>query len=532
MSEFRSTSGRPRPLPPERTVAPALAGGRYLLAARLGEGGMATVYRAYDAQLHVMRAIKVLKPDVTDSVKRRFLAEARTMAHLQHAHIVSIHDLGREGDRHFIVMDLLAGSLADRLERFGPIAPQIAAEVTLGTLAALAHAHANGVIHRDVKPENILIAADGTVKLADFGVARVDDQRMTRTGVTMGTLAYMAPEQRANAKTADARSDLYAVGATLCCLISGQLPTDLYWHRSHAELLSRLPAPVEEIVRRATKDDPAERYASAIEMAEAVEAVRPQLSAAPQDAIPLLVPARPQASSPQSEVVTVPEAAGETLIASAADGPATAINATRADRADRAADTFIDPGFDPALAEPPPPAQTPPAHRRRVGLVLGICAGLVGVALLMQWSPEPTRAAPELTDAPAPTPAPPAEVPPHTASALEVGTPEAPAPEVEPEAVPRARRVAPAPQVAPSPPAAVATTAALGVNCLPGGCAITLDGAAAGSTPGGIDDLTVGLHVLQLTAPDGRSTTQRVEVSGGRNPTFCWDLDLDAACLR
>ncbi|MCE9574240.1 MAG: protein kinase [Deltaproteobacteria bacterium] len=222
------------PSPPRgfRAVEPGAALGRYTLEAELGAGGMATVYRARDRELRRDVALKILFPHLTkkDEVVRRFAREARAAAGLAHDHILRVYDVGggeiAGGDPPYIVMELVRGeSLRELAERAAPLVAELVACIGAVLCDALAVAHAAGVIHRDVKPANVLIGPGGRLLLADFGVARIedDDSLVTRTGALLGTPSFMSPEQ-AQGEPVDARSDLYAVGATLYQLATGSLP--------------------------------------------------------------------------------------------------------------------------------------------------------------------------------------------------------------------------------------------------------------------------------------------------------------------
>ena len=173
--------------------------GRYVLRSQLGKGGMAVVLRAFDKRLQVERAIKLLQPHLSmhEQIRSRFEIEASTMAKLHHRHIVTIYDIANDENMVYMVMELLpGGSLMDRVERHGVLHPRHAVCATIDMCRALHHAHENNVIHRDVKPHNVLISDKGVIKVTDFGIARLDDGTtgMTRTGAVMGTVAYMAPE--------------------------------------------------------------------------------------------------------------------------------------------------------------------------------------------------------------------------------------------------------------------------------------------------------------------------------------------------
>jgi hypothetical protein len=254
--------------------------GRYELGDELGEGGMATVFRARDRELRRDVAVKVLFPHLARraDVVHRFHREARAAASLEHPNILRIYDVGgAEGDDPpYIVMELIRGrTLLQEIEQRGAMLAEIAACIGALLGDALAAAHAAGVIHRDIKPANVLIAPGGRLLLADFGVARLEteDSLVTRTGALLGTPAYMSPEQ-ASGDTATTRSDLYSLGATLYQLATGALP----YSGSPAKVMSmialgQLVAPVRRrpacgpdlsrLIERLMAVDPSARAASA-----------------------------------------------------------------------------------------------------------------------------------------------------------------------------------------------------------------------------------------------------------------------------
>ena len=276
-------------------AAPPLAGGRYRLVEVLGTGGMATVYRVYDALLDVFRAVKVLDPELTRrrKTRERFLNEARTIAKLRHPNIVSVFDMGMDGNRVFMLMELVeGGSLMDRVEHSGPVSPRLAVRVMIDVMKALDLSHRHGVVHRDVKPHNVLLTLAGTPKVTDFGIAAVnnDDHQLTRTGAVMGTWAYMAPEQRKDAKSVDARSDVYASAATLYAVVTGVEPLDLYVEETHAEMLAGLPTPLVEVLRKASRYRADQRHDSALALSAALEECLAKLPPDPAGTVPLVVP--------------------------------------------------------------------------------------------------------------------------------------------------------------------------------------------------------------------------------------------------
>ncbi len=282
-------------------VHPPLADGRYLLSDVLGIGGMATVFRAFDVHLQTPRAVKVLHTEVPSRARERFLAEAKTLARLQHPRITRIHDWGRDGERDFIVMELMEESAAGVMARRGPLPPAMALQIALDVLQGLQFAHERGVIHRDIKPENILLTTEGAACLADFGVARVADHRLTRTGAQIGTWAYMSPEQRQDSKHVGAAADIYAMGLTLHQLLVGrQTPP-----------AASVPAFLVDILRRATRSDPADRFVSAQEMAAslaiAAATCPPDAKPAPPARAPTIDAPLPLAPPVQAPPIQAPQ---------------------------------------------------------------------------------------------------------------------------------------------------------------------------------------------------------------------------------
>lgn len=259
-------------------LPPTLDCGRYLLEEELGHGGVAKVVRAYDTRLRVYRAIKVIHTvdkDLGPSLRRRLENEAGAMAKASHPNVLPVHDFGEEGDYYYIVMDVAEnGSVWDRIENGGAVRASQAIQWTIQTLAALAVAHDRGIVHRDVKPHNLMLDRYDRVLLGDFGIARVPHDRRTRSGVAMGSFAYMPPEQRVDAKKVGPQADIYAVGATLYHMLTADSPVDLFlvdtapprrWTKLHWEL--------QRIIRRACSVRPADRYQTAGEMAEALRSI-------------------------------------------------------------------------------------------------------------------------------------------------------------------------------------------------------------------------------------------------------------------
>jgi len=255
-------------------------GRRYRVTERIGSGGMAEVFKAQDEVLGRTVAVKVLheRYAAEPNFVARFRQEAQAAANLQHPNIVNIYDWGREGETYYIVMEFVKGTdLKTIVEQQGAIDPTKAAEIAVQVCSALAEAHGYDVIHRDIKPHNIVITPDGTVKVMDFGIARAGNTTMTQTGSVLGTAQYISPEQ-AQGRPLGPASDLYSLGVTLYELVTGRLPFNADTPVAVAlkqvneqpvpvrEIMPSVPASLESIIMRALRKDPAERYVSAKEM--------------------------------------------------------------------------------------------------------------------------------------------------------------------------------------------------------------------------------------------------------------------------
>jgi eukaryotic-like serine/threonine-protein kinase len=256
-------------------------GGRYELGPRLGSGGMADVLEAVDRRLDRRVAVKLMRADVSDPrARQRFEHEASVAAALTHPNVVAVYDLGEHDGVPYIVMELVEGTtLAALLADHGALAPRDAALITDQVLRALEAAHAQGLVHRDVKPANVLITRDGTTKLADFGIAKAlaTSPSLTQTGQVIGTPRYLSPEQVAGHEATE-RSDLYAVGLMLYEMLAGEPPfptesfTALAAAHQHAPVPSLadrrpgLPAALVTTAEHALAKDPGDRFADAREM--------------------------------------------------------------------------------------------------------------------------------------------------------------------------------------------------------------------------------------------------------------------------
>lgn len=283
---------------------PERIGDRYEVRDCIGSGGAATVFRVYDPVLRVTRALKLLHGQTGAVQQARLEQEARIMVRLDHPHILRVYDLGVDQGRSYVVMDLADGSAQDLLERDGPLRPSEVVSIGVQLLSALSAAHAAGVIHRDIKPQNLLMFGDRVV-LADFGIASVADDRgvATRTGMMMGSMAYMPPEQRLDARAAGPRSDLYAVGSTLYALLTGGNPVDLFAAPPTSPRWAGIPQPLLPILQRACAYEASDRYSDAVALAEALKQAAPLVGELPAGAWPEVLPADDLPRQPTSVVV-------------------------------------------------------------------------------------------------------------------------------------------------------------------------------------------------------------------------------------
>lgn len=261
---------------------------RYEILELIGSGGMANVYKARCHRLNRLVAIKILKSDLADNAdfRRRFHDESQAVAQLSHANIVSVYDVSTNPDREYIVMELIDGiTLKQYMERRGRMDWRESLHFITQIMRGLSHAHSRGVIHRDIKPQNIMVLRDGSVKVADFGIACLANQGQTLTQEALGSVHYISPEQ-ARGDRIDARSDIYSAGVVLYEMLTGRLPFEgdsavsvAIQHLSSVPLAPRdidpsIPEPLELICMKAMNSDPNKRYASADAMIEDLEKFR------------------------------------------------------------------------------------------------------------------------------------------------------------------------------------------------------------------------------------------------------------------
>jgi predicted Ser/Thr protein kinase len=273
-------------------VVGELISGRYELEELVGSGGMSSVYRAHDRLLERSVALKILHEQFTrdEDYVERFRREARAVAQLTHPNIVTVIDRGEQDGRQFIVFEYVDGmNLKELVEQEGPLSPREAIELALQVARGLAFAHDQGLVHRDVKPQNVLLDADGRAKVTDFGIARsVDVDGMTITGTIMGTSNYIAPEQ-ARGQPVDEQTDVYSLGCVLYELLAGEVPFDgdnfvavAMRHvndpvPSVGEVRPDVPPRLDWAIQRAMAKDHTERFDSMADFAAELEACHVEL---------------------------------------------------------------------------------------------------------------------------------------------------------------------------------------------------------------------------------------------------------------
>ena len=262
--------------------------GRYEIIELIGSGGMANVYKAKCHRLNRMVAVKILKSDMAENeeIRRRFRDESRAVAQLSHANIVSVYDVSSSGDTEYIVMELIDGiTLKQYMDRRGQMDWRESLHFIIQIMRALEHAHSRGIIHRDIKPQNIMVLRDGSVKVADFGIACLQNNAQTLTQDALGSVHYISPEQ-ARGEHIDARSDIYSAGVVLYEMLTGRLPFEgdtavsvAIQHLSSvplapSEIREDVPKGLELICMKAMCADINKRYASATAMLEDLESFR------------------------------------------------------------------------------------------------------------------------------------------------------------------------------------------------------------------------------------------------------------------
>lgn len=381
--------------------------GRYRLMELLGQGGMATIYRAHDAQLDRAVAVKVIRPEYgrDPDFLARFRAEAQAAASLNHPNVVAVYDSGEDPAGSYIVMELVDGEdLASLLRRNGPLPPRQAARIAAEVARALAAAHGRGLVHRDIKSSNILIARDGRVKVGDFGIARaLAEAQVTLPGTTLGSVHYFSPEQSRGEQLTEA-TDIYSLGIVLFEMLTGRRP----WEGESAASVAMarltgavpvpsdhragIPAGLEAIDRKALAFEPSDRFTSAGAMADALESFLadrpPAIPAAPAGPPPVAATAAAAAAGGPPPLTPQPQPPPSTVASGVArvnppsrvpyppeayaGAPAREGRASRASRPPR-------PGEEP-IGEAEEPEEL--EERPRGGGVWVWIAGLLGLVIL------------------------------------------------------------------------------------------------------------------------------------------------------
>lgn len=304
---------------PDR-LAGRLLDDRYQVVEVIADGGMATVYRGLDTRLERDVAIKVMRPELAadPQFRARFHREARAVARLSHPGIVAVYDQGEDDADVFLVLEYVPGqTLRQVLAAEGTLTPRAALDIAAAMLRALAHAHAAGIIHRDVKPENVIIRDDGAVKVADFGLARAvtSHTATSATGMLIGTVAYLSPEQ-VERGVADARSDVYAAGLVLFEMLTGakpfagDVPIHVAYQHVHAGVpapstrVSGLAQPLDDLVLSATARQPDDRPEDAQSLLDLLLGIRRELTAAELDIRPSATDGPPSSADRAAQVRT------------------------------------------------------------------------------------------------------------------------------------------------------------------------------------------------------------------------------------
>ncbi|GGA33172.1 hypothetical protein GCM10007416_02350 [Kroppenstedtia guangzhouensis] len=270
------------------TVEGRKLGGRYEVISRIGGGGMAVVYKARDVLLNRHVAIKVLNESLSNDAEfvKRFSREAQAAASLSHPNVVNVYDVGQENHTHYIVMELVEGpTLKEYIQQYSPLTPEEIVSIASQICDALAHAHENQIVHRDVKPHNILLGYNGRAKVTDFGIARAStSSTITQAGSVMGSVHYFSPEQ-ARGGLIGHKSDIYSLGVVLYEMVTGRLPFDgdsaISIAMKHLQdpvedpsgLNPDVPPEIHRIILKAMEKDPDQRFETALEMKQELDEI-------------------------------------------------------------------------------------------------------------------------------------------------------------------------------------------------------------------------------------------------------------------
>jgi serine/threonine-protein kinase len=529
--------------------------GRYNIAAELGKGAMGVVYKATDPNIGRTVAIKTTRLDAhgidAKNLLQRFKNEARSAGTLNHPNIVTIYDAGEQDGVFYIAMEYIEGeTLHALLSQHRSLPVERVIEIVRQVCAGLDYAHAHGVIHRDVKPANIMLAASGSVKVMDFGIAKAGGT-MTATGQVLGTPNYMSPEQ-VKGKPVDGRSDLFSVGVLLYEMLTGEKPFDgqnittiIY------KIVSENPIPPREldvtihpglsaVVTKALAKAPEERYQTGAALVADLENYKSFGSEA--GATQVLSTAALGAAGDRTIVTPAPAPAGP----SAPDAVATAAVAARASTPATSAA---------AMPHAPAPAKPPTRTMPGKGLNPGVLAGIVVLLLIaaiagwrvhrrhqQQAQESGATQAPPAVQEPAPQPPPPpaaetattpAETPTPATTAAPEPPPQAPTPRAASKSKAKAAAVPPAPVPQPSPVSPEAlSTGTVHVTSTPPGASVTIDGSGSFVTPFDSPPLKAGTHSF-IVSKLGWSTVQRkFDVVAGKATSLDVSLAVSGAVVE
>ncbi len=532
---------------------------RYVVEKVLGTGGTATVLLARDTRMNVDRAIKVLHPRFSRSrnTRARFMNEAQAQAQLKHPNVLMVHDVIDDDQGVYMVMELAEqGALGTRILEEGCFTAREVADIGIQVGEALTVAHAAGMVHRDIKPANILVDRHGVLKLADFGIARVKntDLTLTRSGSVMGTWAFMPPEQREDSASVDHRSDIYAFGVTLYALLTGRGTSRLHNREAWNEAYAGVPPGIAQIIQRATRLYPEDRYPQMADMVQELKAWR----------------ASTEGSGPGWSDTNSPTSRSPSVLSPPFEGGAkTAVPSdTMSEPEPTVANYTIPATHDTTPPEPAPTVPLPPPAEPFPWLMLGgvaaggmVVAALVGIIVVLMAdrfkSPSPPLPDPvEVVETvPSPPPSPPTE--PAEPTAPPDTTPEPTPPAAGPKSPPtqpadNAKSSAPessssgqtpkrriikvidtksddAPSQAGSSAAPPDETGKLLVRTIPSGASVLI----GGRTPprsGGAFVLPIGTHTVVLVSGSGERHSVPVTIRTGKTVDICYSFDTNSAC--
>jgi serine/threonine protein kinase len=524
---------------------------------------MATVYRGFDEMLQVERAIKVLSQQMArnEKIRTRFLAEARMMARLKHVNIVGVYDVGMEGDAPFIVMEMIeGGAVMDWVRTNGPMPPLAAVWTTIGVLRALTVAHDNGIVHRDVKPHNVLLTKSGIPKLTDFGIAQSNSKSLslTRTGAVMGTMAYMSPEQRRNTKEAGVPADIYATGASLYVMVTGEEPFDLYSTELSDELYGDMQQELRAVIQIASSYRKDDRYQTAKEMEDALLAIvdtLPPTSQVTADGRVILQSSKTAFWEPEDTEPSDPFAPQADSFVAQAEPFLPPVQPSKQRQDTGTIDFDRLPSTDDEADLSPKSKAKPIAAAMAVVVAVGLGLAWFGNQDSASTAPAITTEASITEDAAAEAIA--AKAAAYKAIAAKAIADEAIAAEAIAAKAAAAKAIAakaaaakskskpkpdgstktPSAKTSPT-PAATETkpppadgktgTALIGAEPYAN---VTIDGKAMGRT-GWRGKLSVGSHKLVLTTKDGRSHSQTFAITEGKKTRLCWNFDQGSKCIQ